>query len=146
MIAAVIALSLALAGALGAIVYLVRRQQTSLDAEVAAGKKDVADELAIQEANRERDEALTASAAAIVERDEARAALTSAQAALSKAKKELNEHVVKEIRNAPSGTVALAVLDELWSHVPNLPANGAGTSDRDGGGDAPAVQPAAVAE
>lgn len=145
MVAAVVTLAIALAGALGAVIYLLRSQQSSLDAEVAAGKAHVADALALNEAERQRDEALASWAKAANERDAATEKLNAAQAALLKAKQEVTEHVVKEIKNAPSGTAALAALDELWSHVPDA-ADGARAGTGDGGSGQDAMSAPLVAE
>lgn len=113
MTVAVVVLAIVLAAALGAVVYLLRRQQSALDAEVAAGKKDVADELAIQEANRERDEAMTARAVAEKEAADARAELKDTQRALNEALEEKAHETVESIRSAPTDAAALAGLRRL---------------------------------
>lgn len=154
MTAAVVALALALAGALGAIVYLVRNQQSALSserasfaAEVIAGKERIAAELALRQAERDRDEAIAAAKVATAERDVALARLADAQNALIKARKEYTKYVVAAISSAPSGTAALAALDELFSFVPDVSgaADGATAGGGDGRGQTPAVHPAGVA-
>lgn len=118
MTVAVAVLSIALAGALAAIVYLVRRREHGIETEVSAGKAQVDAELGQRSAERERDDALLRAAKSEAEAAEAREQLADTQAALVKLREEKSREAATKIRCAPDLDAAVAELDRLFATVP----------------------------
>lgn len=120
MTVAVVTLAIALAAAIGALVYLLRdrvrglaSERASMATEIIEGKARVAAELAQRAAEKERDEALAAWAKAANERDAAVAELEDTQRALNQLREEKAHEAVEAIRAAPTAVDALAAYQRL---------------------------------